>query len=166
MQLDSNMVAESIQVAEEEIVTTEGGSGSTEGGSTSGSAGKGQGRLKRKTKRVISDVIVHVYASFNNTIITVTDVKGNCLSWATAGGCGFRGSRKSTPFAGQVATSKALQRAIELYGVESAEVRIYGPGPGRDASVRAVRELIGITAIFDVTGIPFNGCRAPKQRRV
>lgn len=161
------MVAESIQAAEEENLVAEGGSGSTEGSSGStGAAGKGQGRLKRKTKRVISDVIVHVYASFNNTIITVTDVKGNALSWATAGGCGFRGSRKSTPFAGQVAAGKAIQRAIELYAATSAEVRIYGPGPGRDASVRAVREAIGITAIFDVTGIPFNGCRAPKQRRV
>lgn len=123
-------------------------------------------RSKRKTRRVITDVIVHVYASFNNTIITVTDVKGNTLSWATAGGCGFRGSRKSTPFAGQVAAAKAIQKARELYGVESAEVRIYGPGPGRDASIRAVRDTVQITAIYDVTGIPFNGCRAPKERRV
>ncbi len=157
-------MSESNQVIEE---TTEGGAGSAGGavGST-GAAGKGQGRLKRKTKRVISDVIVHVYASFNNTLINVTDVKGNTLSWATAGGCGFRGSRKSTPFAGQVAAGKAIQKARELYGAESAEVRIYGPGPGRDASVRAVRDVVQITAIFDVTGIPFNGCRAPKARRV
>lgn len=153
-------MAETNQTAEE---TTSGSTGST---GTSGAAGKGQGRLKRKTKRFVSDVIVHVYASFNNTIITVTDVKGNALSWATAGGCGFRGSRKSTPFAGQVAAGKAMQKARELYGAESAEVRIYGPGPGRDASVRAVREYVQITAIYDVTGIPFNGCRAPKERRV
>lgn len=123
-------------------------------------------RSKRKTRRLITDVIVHVYASFNNTLITVTDVKGNTLSWATAGGCGFRGSRKSTPFAGQIAAQKAIQKARELYGVESAEVRIYGPGPGRDASVRAVRDTVSITGIYDVTGIPFNGCRAPKERRV
>lgn len=123
-------------------------------------------RSKKKGKRVVHDIIVHVYASFNNTIITVTDVKGNTLSWATAGGCGFRGSRKSTPFAGQVAAGKAIQRAKELYGAESAEVRVYGPGPGRDASVRAVREFVQITAIFDVTGIPFNGVRAPGERRV
>ncbi len=123
-------------------------------------------RSKKKGKRVVHDVIVHVYASFNNTIITVTDVKGNTLSWATAGGCGFRGSRKSTPFAGQVAAGKAIQRAKELYGAESAEVRVYGPGPGRDASVRAVREYVQIIAIFDVTGIPFNGVRAPGARRV
>lgn len=158
------MVTESTQVTEEES-----GSGAitgTEGGAAGGAAGAGKARLKRKSKRMISDVIVHVYASFNNTLITVTDVKGNTLSWATAGGCGFRGSRKSTPFAGQVAAGKAIQKARELYGVESAEVRIYGPGPGRDASVRAVRDFVSITAIFDVTGIPFNGCRAPKQRRV
>lgn len=153
-------MSESTQAIEE---TEQGGS---TGGSATGAAGKGQGRLKRKTKRVISDVIVHVYASFNNTLINVTDVKGNTLSWATAGGCGFRGSRKSTPFAGQVAAGKAIQKARELYGAESAEVRIYGPGPGRDASVRAVRDVVQITAIFDVTGIPFNGCRAPKARRV
>lgn len=162
------MVAESTQVTEEEITDSgQGGSSTgTGGGAATGAAGKGQGRLKKKAKRVISDVIVHVYASFNNTLITVTDVKGNTLSWATAGGCGFRGSRKSTPFAGQVAAGKAIQKARELYGAESAEVRIYGPGPGRDASVRAVRDVVQITAIFDVTGIPFNGCRAPKQRRV
>jgi small subunit ribosomal protein S11 len=158
------MVTESTLVTEEE-----GGTGAitgSEGGAAGGAAGAGKTKLKKRTKRTISDVIVHVYASFNNTLITVTDVKGNALSWATAGGCGFRGSRKSTPFAGQVAAGKAIQKAKELYGCESAEVRIYGPGPGRDASVRAVRDFVQITAIFDVTGIPFNGCRAPKQRRV
>jgi len=157
-------MVDSTQVVEEETTS---GQGTTTGGTgTGGAAGKGQGRLKKKTKRVISDVVVHVFASFNNTIITVTDVKGNTLAWATAGGCGFRGSRKSTPFAGQVAAAKAIQKARELYGAESAEVRIYGPGPGRDASVRAVRDTVQITAIFDVTGIPFNGCRAPSARRV
>lgn len=162
------MVAESTQVTEEEdgSTTEQGGQSGTGTGTVGGAAGKGQGRLKKRTKRVITDIIVHVYASFNNTLITVTDVKGNTLSWATAGGCGFRGSRKSTPFAGQVAAGKAIQKARELYGAESAEVRIYGPGPGRDASVRAVRDVVQITAIFDVTGIPFNGCRAPKARRV
>ncbi|MBI2792368.1 MAG: 30S ribosomal protein S11 [Gammaproteobacteria bacterium] len=160
-------MVETNQVVEEETTSGQGGAAGTGSGSvTGGAAGKGQGRLKKKTKRVISDVIVHVYASFNNTLINVTDVKGNTLAWATAGGCGFRGSRKSTPFAGQVAAGKAIQKARELYGAESAEVRIYGPGPGRDASVRAVRDVVQITAIFDVTGIPFNGCRAPKARRV
>jgi len=161
------MVTESIQVTEEE--SGQGAITGSEGGSADGATGEGAGKSrpsKKRTKRMISDIIVHVYASFNNTLITVTDVKGNTLSWATAGGCGFRGSRKSTPFAGQVAAGKAVQKAKELYGAESAEVRIYGPGPGRDASVRAVRDIVSITAIFDVTGIPFNGCRAPKQRRV
>jgi small subunit ribosomal protein S11 len=164
--LDLKMVVETTQDIEEDTTTSQGGTTGTGSGSATGAAGKGQGRLKKKTKRVISDVIVHVYASFNNTLINVTDVKGNTLAWATAGGCGFRGSRKSTPFAGQVAAGKAIQKARELYGAESAEVRIYGPGPGRDASVRAVRDVVQITAIFDVTGIPFNGCRAPKARRV
>jgi len=123
-------------------------------------------RGKKKGKRIVHDVVVHVYASFNNTIITVTDVKGNTLSWATAGGSGFRGSRKSTPFAGQVAAARAIQKAKELHNVVSAEVRVWGPGPGRDASIRAIREHVQITAIFDVTGIPFNGCRQPGERRV
>lgn len=123
-------------------------------------------RGRRKVKRLVTDIIVHIYASFNNTIVTVTDVKGNTLSWATAGGCGFRGSRKSTPFAGQVATSKAVQKAAEMYGAESAEVWVSGPGPGREASINAVNDHVSITAMYDVTGVPFNGCRAPNQRRV
>lgn len=163
-------MVESTQVNEEvendDIAGTE--SGEAEGGEdTSGKAGGGaKGKGRRKVKRLVSDIIVHIYASFNNTIITVTDVKGNTLAWATAGGSGFRGSRKSTPFAGQVATAKAVQKAKDVFGAESAEVRVCGPGPGRDASVRAVRDYVSISAIYDVTGIPFNGCRAPKQRRV
>lgn len=163
-------MAESTQTFEEKVSKdlvgneAEGSEGQGDKGSTGGS--KGRGGVKKRVKRLVSDAIVHVYASFNNTIITVTDVKGNALAWATAGGSGFRGSRKSTPFAGQVATAKAIQKARELYGVESAEVRVYGPGPGRDASVRAVRDFVSVTAIYDITGIPFNGCRAPKQRRV
>lgn len=143
-------------------------SGDEESGSggASAAADKAAKGRRRKLKRLVTDVIVHVYASFNNTITTVTDVKGNVLSWATAGGSGFRGSRKSTPFAGQVATARALQKAVDTYGAESAEVRVCGPGPGRDASVRAVRDHVSISAIYDVTGIPFNGCRPPKERRV
>jgi len=162
------MVTESTQLTEEKSLSIEEDeSGSSEGLSGSGTSGStAKTKVRRKGRRVITDVIVHVYASFNNTIITVTDVKGNALSWATAGGSGFRGSRKSTPFAAQVAASKAIARAKELYGCESGEVRVYGPGPGRDASVRAVRETISISAIYDVTSIPFNGCRAPKPRRV
>lgn len=123
-------------------------------------------KKKVKSKRVVTDGIVHVQASFNNTIITVSDVKGNVLSWATAGGCGFRGSRKSTPYAAQVAVSKACQAAADQYGLLSVEVRVDGPGPGRDASVREVRSKFVVTAIYDVTGIPFNGPRAPNERRV
>ncbi len=163
-------MVDSTQIIEEDTeqgvigTETEGSDGkSGDKGSASGSKGRGG---KKRVKRLISDIIVHVFASFNNTIITITDVKGNALAWATAGGSGFRGSRKSTPFAGQVATAKAIQKTKELYGAESAEVRVYGPGPGRDASVRAVRDFVSVTAIYDVTGIPFNGCRAPKQRRV
>jgi len=149
------------------VVDTGGDASSDESGeSGKGGSGTGKNRVKRRGKRTVTDVVVHVNASFNNTVITVTDVKGNTLSWATAGGCGFRGSRKSTPFAGQVAAGKAVQKAKELYGAEFAEVRIYGPGPGRDASVRAVRDVLIVTGIFDVTGFPFNGCRAPKPRRV
>ena len=158
------MSTEQTQVSQTEA--TEDAQGGSTGTSGAGKATRSAAKGKRRTKRLVTDIIVHVYASFNNTLITVTDVKGNTLSWATAGGCGFRGSRKSTPFAGQVATGKALQKAKELYGVETAEVRVYGPGPGRDASVRAVRDFVHISAIFDVTGIPFNGCRAPKERRV
>src|ERR1700681_2631312 len=140
--------------------TNQGNSGSPGGGAQSGKP------ARKKVRKNVLDAIAHVHASFNNTIITITDRQGNTLAWATSGGCGFRGSRKSTPFAGQVAAGKAIQKARELYGVETAEVRIYGPGPGRDASVRAIRDYVQVTGIFDVTGFPFNGCRAPKQRRV
>ena len=123
-------------------------------------------RTKKKEKKNIANGVVHIQSTFNNTIITITDPVGNVVSWSSAGVMGFKGSRKSTPFAGQVATAKAIQKAKDVYGAESAEVRVCGPGPGRDASVRAVRDYVSITAIYDVTGIPFNGCRAPKQRRV
>jgi small subunit ribosomal protein S11 len=150
-----------------EITNAEGESGAETGGSAdSGSASAAKARGRKKVKRLVTDIIVHIYASFNNTIVTVTDVKGNTLSWATAGGCGFRGSRKSTPFAGQVASAKAVQKAKEVYGAESAEVWVSGPGPGREASINAVNEAVSITAMYDVTGVPFNGCRAPNQRRV
>ena len=123
-------------------------------------------KTKRKTKRTVVDGIAHVHASFNNTIITITDRQGNGLSWATAGGSGFRGSRKSTPFAAQVAADKAGQVALE-YGMKNIEVRIKGPGPGRESSVRALNALgMRVTNIVDITPIPHNGCRPPKKRRV
>ena len=123
-------------------------------------------RTKRKTKREILDAIAHIHASFNNTIITITDRQGNTLSWATAGGCGFRGSRKSTPFAAQVAAERA-GKAAQGYGVKNLEVRVKGPGPGRESAVRALNSVgFRITQIEDVTPIPHNGCRPPKRRRV
>ena len=123
-------------------------------------------KTKKKAKRVVTDAIVHVQASFNNTVVTITDRQGNALSWATAGGAGFRGSRKSTPFEAQVAAEKAGRIAQE-YGVKSVEVRIKGPGPGRESAVRSLNALgYKVTNIVDVTPIPHNGCRPPKRRRV
>ena len=121
---------------------------------------------KKKTKRVVTDAVAHVQASFNNTIVTITDRQGNALSWATAGGAGFRGSRKSTPFAAQVAAEQAGRLAAES-GVKNIEVRIKGPGPGRESAVRALNAVgFKITSISDVTPVPHNGCRPPKKRRI
>ncbi len=127
---------------------------------------KAKTRTKRKVRRTVTDGVAHVHASFNNTVITITDRQGNALSWATAGASGFRGSRKSTPFAAQVAASRAGEAAQE-YGVKSLEVRVKGPGPGRESAVRALNNAgFKITSITDVTPIPHNGCRPPKKRRV
>ena len=121
---------------------------------------------KKKIKKTVVDGIAHVHASFNNTIITITDRQGNALSWATSGGAGFRGSRKSTPFAAQVAAENAGRAALD-YGLKNLEVRVKGPGPGRESSVRALNSVgYKITNITDVTPIPHNGCRPPKKRRV
>jgi small subunit ribosomal protein S11 len=121
---------------------------------------------KKKVKKTVVDGIAHVHASFNNTIITITDRQGNALSWATAGGAGFRGSRKSTPFAAQIAAETAGRAALD-YGLKNLDVRVKGPGPGRESSVRALHAVgYKITNITDVTPIPHNGCRPPKKRRV
>jgi small subunit ribosomal protein S11 len=121
---------------------------------------------KKKVRKVVTDGIAHVHASFNNTIIMISDRQGNALCWTTAGGSGFRGSRKSTPFAAQVAAEKCGQMAKE-FGMKSIDVNIKGPGPGRDSAVRALNNSgLKITSISDVTPIPHNGCRPPKKRRV
>ena len=123
-------------------------------------------RVKKKVKKSIAEGIAHVHASFNNTIITITDRQGNALSWATSGGAGFKWSRKSTPFAAQVA-AEAAGKAAQEFGVKNVEVRIKGPGPGRESSVRALNAIgLKITSIQDVTPVPHNGCRPPKKRRI
>ena len=123
-------------------------------------------RTRKKAKKNVSDGIAHVHASFNNTIITITDRQGNALAWASSGGAGFKGSRKSTPFAAQVA-AEAAGRAAQECGIKNLEVEIRGPGPGRESSVRALNALgIKILQIQDVTPIPHNGCRPPKRRRI
>ena len=120
-------------------------------------------RSRKRIKKEVADGIVHVHASFNNTIITITDRKGNALSWATSGGSGFRGSRKSTPFAAQVAAEKAGIVAQE-FGMKNLDVMIKGPGPGRESAVRSLNNLgFKINNIVDVTPIPHNGCRPPKE---
>ena len=127
---------------------------------------KSAAKVRKKVKKNVAEGIAHIHASFNNTIITITDRQGNTLSWATSGGAGFRGSRKSTPFAAQVAAESA-GRAAQECGIKNLEVQIKGPGPGRESSVRALNALgIKIISIQDVTPIPHNGCRPPKKRRI
>lgn len=123
-------------------------------------------RIRKKVKKNVTEGIAHIHASFNNTIITISDRQGNVLGWATSGGSGFRGSRKSTPFAAQVAVER-LSEVVKEFGVKNLEVRIKGPGPGRESAVRALNTKgFKITSIIDVTPIPHNGCRPPKRRRV
>ncbi len=121
---------------------------------------------KKKVKKTVVDGVAHIHASFNNTIVTITDRQGNTLSWATSGGSGFRGSRKSTPFAAQIAAERA-GTAAQDYGVKNLDVEVKGPGPGRESAVRALNNLgFKVTNITDVTPVPHNGCRPPKKRRV
>ena len=123
-------------------------------------------RARKKVKKHVTDGIAHVHASFNNTIITITDRQGGALAWASSGGQGFKGSRKSTPFAAQVAAENA-GRAAQEQGIKNLDVRIKGPGPGRESSVRALASLgIRINSIADVTPVPHNGCRPQKRRRI
>ena len=121
---------------------------------------------RKKVKKNVQSGIAHVHSTFNNTMITITDVAGNTLCWATAGGQGFKGSRKSTPFAAQVAAEEASKKAME-HGVRQVSVYVKGPGSGRESAVRAIQASgIKITLIRDATPIPDNGCRSPKRRRV
>ncbi len=121
---------------------------------------------KKKVKRSVSSGVVHIQSTFNNTIVTVTDTMGNTVAWSSAGVLGFKGSRKSTPFAAQVATEDAVRKAMEA-GMKNVEVFIKGPGPGRESALRALQNTgIHVTSIRDVTPVPHNGCRPPKRRRV
>jgi small subunit ribosomal protein S11 len=123
-------------------------------------------RARKRVKKNVVDGVAHVFASFNNTIVTITDRQGNALAWASAGSSGFKGSRKSTPFAAQVAAQKA-GNAVQEFGMKNIEVMVKGPGPGRESAVRALHAVgFRISNITDVTPIPHNGCRPPKKRRV
>lgn len=147
---------------QEDTETTGGDKGSAGGKGTAGG-----GKLRKKVKRQISDGIAHIYSSFNNTIVTITDVQGNTVSWTSAANCGYRGSRKSTPYAAGEAAQKAGTAVVENFGMKNIQVRVKGPGPGRESAIRALHAAgLKIISITDVTPIPFNGCRAPKKRRV
>lgn len=172
----TNALQDQTQVKKPLASTTEdkeGGSdtGKSSGGKSSGgSAGTGPAaatKSRKKVKRQISDGIAHIYSSFNNTIVTITDVQGNAIAWTSAANCGYRGSRKSTPYAAQEAAQKVGHIVVETYGMKNIQVRVKGPGPGRESAIRALNAAgLRIVSITDVTGIPFNGCRAPKKRRV
>lgn len=130
-------------------------------------SGSTAGKSRKKAKRQISDGIAHIYSSFNNTIVTITDVQGNAIAWTSAANCGYRGSRKSTPYAAGEAAQKAAQAVVDNVNMKNVQVRVRGPGPGRESAIRALHAAgLKIISITDVTGIPFNGCRAPKKRRV
>jgi small subunit ribosomal protein S11 len=130
---------------------------------------KGRGKRKgarKKDRKVESQGVAHIHSTFNNTIITIADTRGNVVSWASAGKAGFKGSRKSTPFAAQLAAEQSAKEALSL-GMRKVEVRVKGPGSGREAAIRSLQAAgLGVSAIRDVTPIPHNGCRPPKRRRV
>ena len=129
-------------------------------------AGKKVVRNKKKVSKNVINGVAHIRSTFNNTIVTIADTEGNVLSWASAGGLGFRGSRKSTPFAAQMAAEEATKAAMEL-GLKQVEVYVKGPGAGREAAIRALQAAgLEVNSIKDVTPIPHNGCRPPKRRRV
>ena len=122
---------------------------------------------RRRERKNIEKGAAHIRSSFNNTMVTITDLEGNALSWASSGGLGFRGSRKSTPFAAQTAAETAAKAAIDACGLKTVEVYVKGPGQGREAAIRALQSAgLEVVSIKDVTPIPHNGCRPPKRRRV
>ncbi len=124
-------------------------------------------RGSRKPKRTMTNALVHIKATFNNTIITITDMEGNTIAWASAGSAGFKGSRKSTPFAARLAAEQAL-KAVGNIGLQEVDIIVKGPGPGREAAIRAIQAVMGlqVRSISDATPVPHNGCRPPKKRRV
>jgi small subunit ribosomal protein S11 len=122
---------------------------------------------RKKVKKQVVDGIAYIRASFNNTIVTITDIQGNSIAWSSAASCGYRGSRKSTPFAAGEAAAKVAQVVVESFGMKNVHVRVKGPGPGRESAIRSLHSTgLKILSITDATGIPFNGCRDPKKRRV
>jgi small subunit ribosomal protein S11 len=132
----------------------------------SSATGAGAARTRRRERKNITSGVAHVVASFNNTMVTITDVQGNTISWASSGSQGFKGSRKSTPFAAQMAAEAAGRKAME-HGMRTLEIEVKGPGTGRESALRALQSIgLAVTAIRDVTSIPHNGCRPPKRRRV
>lgn len=136
-------------------------------GTQTGTGGQSGTKSRKKAKKLVIDGVAHIRASFNNTIVTISDVQGNAIAWSSAASCGYRGSRKSTPYAAGEAGTKAAQIAIENFGMKNVHVRVKGPGPGRESAIRALHTAgLKILSITDATGIPFNGCRDPKKRRV
>ncbi|EKD54605.1 MAG: hypothetical protein ACD_60C00063G0010 [uncultured bacterium] len=124
-------------------------------------------KARKKAKKLVVDGIAYIRASFNNTIVTITDVQGNTVAWSSAASCGYRGSRKSTPYAAGEAAAKVAQIVVENFGMKNVHVHVKGPGPGRESAIRALHAAgLKILSITDATGIPFNGCRDPKKRRV
>jgi small subunit ribosomal protein S11 len=124
-------------------------------------------KMRKKAKKQVVDGIAYIRASFNNTIVTITDVQGNTIGWSSAASCGYRGSRKSTPYAAGEAATKVAQIVVENFGMKNVHVRVKGPGPGRESAIRSLHTAgLKILSITDATGIPFNGCRDPKKRRV
>jgi small subunit ribosomal protein S11 len=143
--------------------TGETGTSGTDEGTGTGKAT----RSRKKIKKQVVDGIVHIRASFNNTIVTISDIQGNTLAWSSAASCGYRGSRKSTPYAAGEAAAKVAQLVVENFGMKNVQVRVNGPGPGRESAIRSLHTAgLKISSIADATGIPFNGCRDPKKRRV